>query len=86
MHPYRVLASDPASAIVALEDAEGRCHVGRALVPPPEPGLALRGEAPAVGVVPFRTADADVPVPIVLVLLDCEPKVAVAVASGKFEA
>jgi|JI9StandDraft_2_1071091.scaffolds.fasta_scaffold05310_4 hypothetical protein len=80
---YEVLASDNDSALVALRDSAGRCHLGRALGPPPAPGTPLCGDAPAVGVRALRCAITEVPYPVALVLLNCEVEPALAIASGK---
>jgi hypothetical protein len=83
MFHYEVLASDNDSAIVALRDAEGRCHLGRVLGPPPAPGTPLRGDAPAVGVRALRCAVTEAQYPVALVLLNCACEPALAIASGK---
>ena len=82
MAHYEVLASDSDSAIVALRDAAGRCHLGRVLGPPPAPGTPLLGDAPAVGVRALRCAMTEAQYPVALVLLNCECEPALAIASG----
>jgi hypothetical protein len=80
---YQVLASDTDSAIVALQDADGCCHLGRVLGQPPAPGTPLRGEAPAIGVRALQCANTEATYPVALVLLNCECEPAVAIAGGK---
>jgi hypothetical protein len=81
---YRVIASDPATSLVAVEDAVGGCHLGRALQVVPLPGTALRGGPATFGECRLRSADTGAPVPLVLVLTRCEPAVAARVARGDF--
>jgi hypothetical protein len=76
VHRYKVIASNPETAVVAVEDAEGRCHLGRALVAPPPPGADLHGEPPAFGVRSLKVCGVDEPCPVVLVLLDCKSEAA----------
>jgi hypothetical protein len=80
---YQVLASDIDSAIVALQDTAGCCHLGRVLGPPPAPGTPLRGESTAIGVHALRCANTEALYPVALVLLNCDCERALAVASGK---
>lgn len=76
MNQYKVVASDATSAIVAIEDAAGHCHVGLALAVVPKEGDLLRGPAPGIGVHPMRLVPEEGPCPVVVVLLDCEPGLA----------
>ncbi len=76
MHRYKVIASNPETALVAVEDADGRCHLGRALVAAPPPGADLRGEPPEFGVRSLRLAEGEQPCPVVLVLIDCKAEAA----------
>lgn len=80
MNRYSVLSSDPETAIIAIEDSSGKCHLGRVLTAPPAPGTTLHGDLPVLGLRELRAPDKVVPV--VLVLLDCDKAVAVVVASG----
>ena len=80
---YKVLASDSDSAIVALQDAAGRCHLGRVLGPPPAPGTPLLGDAPALGVRALRCTTTEALYPVALVLLNCDHEPALTIASGK---
>lgn len=80
-HRYKVIAAAEATRIVAVLDAEGRCHVGRALGKVPPLHVDLRGEAPAIGVRAMQTVDDQAPCPVALVLLDCEPEVAAKLAT-----
>lgn len=82
MNRYRIVAADPDSAIVALVDAHGRCHVGRAIGAAPQPGAELAGEPPAVGLRALRLVPVNDPCPVVFALLDCDPEAAVKLASG----
>ncbi len=82
MHRYKVLASDPQSAIVALLDQSGRCHIGRATGAPPPPGALLVGDAPAVGLRSLRIATGDDPCPVSMAVIDCHPVAAVCIATG----
>lgn len=77
MNPYRVIASNSQTAIVALEDAKGRVHLGRTLVEPPLSGTPLAGAAPAIGMLALRFAVGDDPLPFAMVILDCDPEDAV---------
>lgn len=81
MYSYSVLSSDPETAILAIEDSSGKCHLGRALTAAPAPGTTLLGEAPVFGFSEMRAPDKLVPV--VLVLLDCDKDVAVVLAAGQ---
>jgi hypothetical protein len=84
VNEYRVLASDPTTSLVAVEDGAGACHLGRALDIVPVPGATLRGDPPAFGVRQLRSADVGIPVPLVMVLTGCELAAAVRVAGGGF--
>lgn len=79
MNQYKVVASDATSAIVAIEDSTGHCHVGRELAVVPKEGDLLRGPAPGIGVHPMRFAPEEEPSPVVIVLLDCDPCLAMLV-------
>lgn len=81
MNQFKVIASDPTTAIVALEDAAGHCHLGRALQVLPRHGDILRGSTPAIGHFPLRLGVEEQPCPMVLVLLDCDPNAAVRVVA-----
>ena len=80
MNRYSTLSSDPETAIFAIEDSAGKCHLGRALTTPPAPGVTLRGGAVVLGLTQLH--ERDQVVPVVLVLLDCDKAVAVLVAGG----
>jgi hypothetical protein len=77
MNAYKVIASSPETAIVALGDADGRVHLARALTSPPPTGTPLAGAAPALGLVALRLVDASEVCPVAMVLLDCDPAAAV---------
>jgi hypothetical protein len=76
VHRYKVIASNPVTALVAVEDAEGRCHLGRALAAPPPSGADMVGEPPEFGVRSLRLAEDNRPCPVVLVLIDCKAEAA----------
>lgn len=74
---YRVIASNPETAVVALRDESGLLHLGRAVAPAPAPGAELHGDPPAVGLRALRVADVGGLCPVVLVLLGCDLEAAV---------
>lgn len=76
MHTYKVVASTVKCRIVAVVDAHGRCHVGRALATVPAPDAELYGDAPAAGIRRLYTTGPNVPCPLVLLLIDCERDIA----------
>lgn len=76
MHQYKVIASNPGTPIVAVEDAEGRCHLGCVLAEPPPPGTRLHGDPPAIGLRSLKQAPVEQLCPVVLVLLDCDVQAA----------
>jgi len=76
VHRYKVIASNPETALVAVQDAQGRCHLGRALSSAPPTGADLRGEPPEFGMRSLRRTEDDQPCPVVLVLLDCRAEAA----------
>jgi hypothetical protein len=80
VNQYKVVASDPATSILAIEDGFGKCHLGRALTAAPPPGTTLLGDAPAVGLRLLHAPEAVVP--LVMVLLDCDPRAAIKLAGG----
>jgi hypothetical protein len=77
---YSILYSDAETAIFAIEDSAGKCHLGRALTAPLAPGATLQGGSVVLGLTQLHAPDQVVPV--VLVLLDCDKAVAVLVAGG----
>lgn len=78
---YKVVAVDPTTAIVGIQDAKDQCHLGRALDCVPSPGDVLLGKAPAIGVLPLRLLPAERACAIALVLIDCDPGIAKHVAT-----
>ena len=80
-HRYKVLAAAESTGIVAVLDADGRCHIGRALGKVPSPNVDLRGEPPAIGVRSLLVEQDEEPCPVALVMLDCEPEVAAKLAT-----
>ena len=86
MHQYSVIESSAGSAVLALRDQDGRCHLGRAAAAnAPASGVELRGEPPALGLRALRLVDAGAPCPVVLVLLDCDPHAAVKLIRTEFD-
>lgn len=83
MHQYKVIASNAETPIVAVEDAEGRCHLGCALVATPPPGTQLHGDPPAFGLRALKQAPVGDPCPVVLVLLDCDAQAAMHLVAAK---
>lgn len=76
MNQYKVVASNASSAIVALQEARGQCHIGRALAIVPNEGTVLLGPAPSLGLHPMRLAAEGEPCPVAIALLDCDPGLA----------
>ncbi|MBL8362898.1 MAG: hypothetical protein JNN18_20590 [Rubrivivax sp.] len=76
MNRYNVVAADPVTGIVAVQDEQGHCHLGRAQAVVPKGGDVLLGPALGVGPQTLRLAPAEAPCPLVVVLLDCDPEVA----------
>jgi hypothetical protein len=79
---YKVIASDSATAIVALQGADGYCHLGRALDVVPEDRDVLLGPPPSIGLHPLKQiAGQEKLYSVVLVLINCDPDPAVKVVT-----
>jgi hypothetical protein len=83
VYQYSVIESNAESAVVALRDQEGRCHLGRSAADAPASGAELLGEPPALGLRTLRLVGSDEPCPVVLVLLDCDPHAAAKLIRAK---
>ena len=82
---YKVIASSPATALLALVDETGNCHVGQAIAAAPSAGTELRGEPPAVGLRQLRLVETGTPCPVALALVDCDPAAATHLIELKFK-
>jgi len=70
---YTVIASSETSGVVAVEDDDGKCHVGRVVKTAPPAGVILQGQSPALGLRALRIAGVNRPCPIDFLMLDCHP-------------
>lgn len=70
---YTVIASSASSGVVAVEDEQGRCHLGRVVKTAPGAGIMLQGQHPALGLRALRIVGVNRPCPIDFLLLDCNP-------------
>jgi hypothetical protein len=70
---YTVIASSEASGVVAVEDDDGKCHLGRVVKTAPAAGVILQGQTPALGLRALRIAGINRPCPIDFLLLNCHP-------------
>ena len=73
MANYTVIASSESSGVVAVEDDDGKCHLGRVMKTAPAAGVILQGQTPALGLRALRIAGDNRPCPIDFLLLNCHP-------------
>lgn len=76
MASYTVIASNESTGVVAVEDDDGHCHLGRAVKSAPSAGIMLQGQSAALGLRALRIIHLNRPCPIDFLLLNCHPKAA----------